>query len=529
LERSRLEAFVRLGQGAGEQASLALRCERMQATREANGALRARWDGVVADLLGAVTARVPSLEATRMGGALALSARDLKLVVPGAGTLVAADHFEARVANDEARVVVKPPTIAGNPPTPAGAMEATFDLGWADGFKPRGDLFLRTIPATALAPLLRRAGISVAAGTANFELHVRPAAGPEAGVAGSFAGAVSGLDVHHPRLDRVPWRDVSLSLEGTGAYSPRDRRLELKEGAITALGLSAALAGWLTLNPAFAGELRVSPPPKTAKACAEAFATWPAPLRTRLAGLIVSGRLGVTGRLRFDERNWDDLGLSLNLAPLCQVVAEPNAITDLRQGRTPRVAEMVQIKDLPAHVVGAFLTAEDGGFRRHDGFDIEMIRRALAHDMAMGTLSKGASTLSQQVAKNLFLGPERTIARKLAELVLTWRLEEAVGKDRILELYLNIVELGPNLRGLGAAATRYFGKPASALSPLEAAHLASLLPNPLGFARRFREGRIDDGWLHKLYDLLGRMQRSGYLSTAALQAARAETLALRRQ
>jgi membrane peptidoglycan carboxypeptidase len=244
---------------------------------------------------------------------------------------------------------------------------------------------------------------------------------------------------------------------------------------------------------------------------------------------VVSGRLGASGRLRFDAHNWDSLELALAFSPLCKVVAEPTAIAQLNQGTLPlALPQFVKLKGLPAHVVGAFLTAEDGGFRRHQGFDVEMIRRALAHDLAMGSLSKGASTLSQQVAKNLFLTPERTIARKLAELVLTWRLEEVLGKDRILELYLNIVELGPNLRGIGAAASRYFGKPAEALTPLEAAHLASLLPNPVGFARRFREGRVDDGWLHKLYDLLGRMQRSGLLSSEALQRSRNEALDLRK-
>jgi hypothetical protein len=534
--RSRFEGFLRFDEGRagseGRGESLAIRSDRMEATRQPDGTVEGHADGVVADLLGAITARVQRLEASRRGTDLRLSAGQLAVVVPGAGDLLAAETFALTADRGHVRVMVKagkPADGGGSETRPAaGTLDGTMDVAWAQGLVPRGDLVMRTVPMTALAPLLRKAGISVAAGLASLEVHVRPPASGEPGsVAATVAAHVTGLDVHHPRLDRVPWTDLDVALEASGTFQPRNRRVEVNDGAVTALGLSAGVSGWLSAGPALAGELRISPPPKTAQACAEAFAKWPAPLRTRLSGMIVSGRLGATGRLRFDRRNWDDLELSLGFAPVCQVVAEPTAIANLREGKTPPTTpETVQLAALPRHVVGAFLTAEDGGFRRHAGFDLEMIR--LAHDLAMGTLSKGASTLSQQVAKNLFLGPERTIARKLAELVLTWRLETVVGKDRILELYLNVVELGPNLRGLGAASLRYFGKSARDLSPLEAAHLASLLPNPVGFARRFREGRIDDGWLHKLYDLLGRMQRSGYLSAAEVRAARAQTLALRK-
>ena len=93
---------------------------------------------------------------------------------------------------------------------------------------------------------------------------------------------------------------------------------------------------------------------------------------------------------------------------------------------------------------------------------------------------------------------------------------------------MNIIELGPGIRGVKRAAQVYFGKPVSDLSALEAAHLAALTPNPVGYARRFREGRVDEGWLLKLYDLLGMMKRSGRLTEAELAAARNEHLTLNR-
>ena len=184
---------------------------------------------------------------------------------------------------------------------------------------------------------------------------------------------------------------------------------------------------------------------------------------------------------------------------------------------------------MPRHLTAAFVTAEDGRFFQHRGFDLEMIRRALAHDLEIGTLAKGASTITQQLAKNLFLGPERTLARKLAELVLGWRLrrddEEGASSSSSTSTSSSSVpaSAGSSGRPRSTSASRV-----AKLTPLESAHLAALTPNPLGYARRFREGRVDDGWLHRLYDLLGMMKRSGRLSAAELNSARQSRLTLRR-
>jgi membrane peptidoglycan carboxypeptidase len=146
----------------------------------------------------------------------------------------------------------------------------------------------------------------------------------------------------------------------------------------------------------------------------------------------------------------------------------------------------------------------------------------------MQAFAKGGSTITQQLAKNLFLAQSRTLARKLEETVLAWRLDRTLEKKRILELYLNVIELGPNIKGVKQAARAYFGKELGELRPLESAHLAAVTPNPHGYARRFRDGLVDDGWLQRLYDLLGMMNRSGRLSRSELSAARSGTLTLRK-
>jgi monofunctional biosynthetic peptidoglycan transglycosylase len=157
-----------------------------------------------------------------------------------------------------------------------------------------------------------------------------------------------------------------------------------------------------------------------------------------------------------------------------------------------------------------------------------MIRHALVQDLETRTFGRGASTITQQLAKNLFLSPHRTLARKLEETVLAWRLHNLLGKDRVLELYLNVIDLGPGIRGVRQAARVYFGKELRHLLPIESAYLAALAPNPHVLARRFRDGHVDDGWLQRLHDLLAMMRRSGRLTAEELAASHGTKPALRK-
>lgn len=127
------------------------------------------------------------------------------------------------------------------------------------------------------------------------------------------------------------------------------------------------------------------------------------------------------------------------------------------------------------------MIAEDDKFYRHEGFDFEAIQQAVEKDLKAGKFKVGGSTISQQLAKNLFLSPSKNPVRKLKEAILTWRLERTLPKKRIMELYLNVVEWGEGIFGIETAARIYYGKSASALGPEEAARLAAVLPNPRKF------------------------------------------------
>lgn len=124
------------------------------------------------------------------------------------------------------------------------------------------------------------------------------------------------------------------------------------------------------------------------------------------------------------------------------------------------------------------VVAEDARFRSHGGVDWEAMRRAAQRDYEKGKLKIGGSTITQQLAKNLYLSGDRTPWRKLREFAIAFRLERLLGKRRILELYLNVIEFGRRTYGAEAAAWRYFGKPARDLDRHEAALLAAVIPSP---------------------------------------------------
>src|SRR5258707_13866252 len=132
----------------------------------------------------------------------------------------------------------------------------------------------------------------------------------------------------------------------------------------------------------------------------------------------------------------------------------------------------VRLADLPAYVPQAVIAIEDRRFYWHLGFDPVGLIRALFTDLRSGAVVEGGSTITQQLAKNLFLTPDRTFERKVQEVILAAGLEIRLTKDEILELYLNRVYLGAGAYGIDAAAHRYFGKPASDLTLTEAATIA---------------------------------------------------------
>jgi hypothetical protein len=272
----------------------------------------------------------------------------------------------------------------------------------------------------------------------------------------------------------------------------------------------------------------------------------PRALRGATAGLTVDG--DASARLELAVNGSAEPGDAVRLATAvdvrgCRVAAEAPAGDPARLATErdhvypdgthatvgPGREGWVRLADLPGHVGGAFVAAEDARFWEHRGFDPEQIARSLEVDLRERRLARGGSTISQQLVKNVFLGPERTFARKLEEAILTWRVEATTAKRTILEQYLNLIELGPGVFGIEAAARHWFAKPASRLTTREAAFLAALTPEPRSMSARIAAaGGLDRRSRERLEVVLRAMRRAGVIDEDRHDHARAADLDFRR-
>jgi monofunctional glycosyltransferase len=174
-----------------------------------------------------------------------------------------------------------------------------------------------------------------------------------------------------------------------------------------------------------------------------------------------------------------------DVRPLRAANPQTTAFIELRardaraRGETPRRAQKwVTYRNISTELKRAVLVAEDSAFWQHEGVDIEQLQESIGIDWARGRLLRGGSTITQQLAKNLYLSPSKNPIRKLRELIIARRLEAELPKARIFELYLNVIEWGDGVYGAEAAARTYFHTSASALGPAEAALLAGAIINP---------------------------------------------------
>lgn len=187
--------------------------------------------------------------------------------------------------------------------------------------------------------------------------------------------------------------------------------------------------------------------------------------------------------------------------------------------RGPRYGERITLDQLPEYVPQAFLAAEDRRFYHHGALDLQGIGRAAWTNWRAGRIVQGGSTITQQIAKGLFLTPDQTAKRKLQEAVMARRLYSMLSRDEILELYLNRIFFGANTYGIDGASRAYFGKPASQMTIAEAALLASLpkAPSRLALTRNMA------GALERQRLILANMRREKWITEAQYQAALADT------
>ncbi|MCD4774487.1 MAG: transglycosylase domain-containing protein [Candidatus Aegiribacteria sp.] len=189
--------------------------------------------------------------------------------------------------------------------------------------------------------------------------------------------------------------------------------------------------------------------------------------------------------------------------------------------------EFVLFDSLHPSFEGLLRCAEDATFRSHSGFCLYHIRNSIRANMKSGKFTRGGSTITMQLARNLFLGREKTFARKMQEVFLTWRLEVYLSKNRMIEIYANIVELGPDVFGFQEAARYYFSRDFRELSTRQVAYLVSILPGPSLYYRYFRNNSVPLCWENYLDRLINISENRGWIDPDSATRALADSIMFR--
>lgn len=218
-----------------------------------------------------------------------------------------------------------------------------------------------------------------------------------------------------------------------------------------------------------------------------------------ILGLIIAAVLAYQGYVALKLWWWEDHNPASTafMDARLAIMREKNPAAKLQQ-------QWVPYEKISHHLKRAILVAEDDRFADHEGFDWEGIQKAMDKNQKKGKVVAGGSTISQQLAKNLFLSGERSMLRKSEEALITLMMERMLNKQRILEIYLNVIEWGDGVFGVEAAARHYFDISAAQLSGEQAAKLAAMVPRP-----RFYDRNRNAPWLlKKTQIILGRMPRA---------------------
>jgi hypothetical protein len=382
-------------------------------------------------------------------------------------------------------------------------------------------------------------------GTARFHVRVEP---PEGGTDATVLEVSGNVTVEHFGLQHAAL--AREALDGLTATVSGRATLDLERRRVSSPGVSAELNGLrfflsgsaerdqhhtavdaVLRVPVFDCDLprRVLPP----------AAVGP------LAGFLFSGTLAGDAHVAVDTRQLSNTVLDVNVQDGCQVsqssvevglrrlgnpfiqrVQEPNNV--VRTFLTgPGSPAWTPFEAISPFVVGAVIQREDGGFYRHHGFSPDEVRGALIRNVNAGRFAFGASTITMQLVKNVFLAREKTLVRKLQEVALTWWLERSLDKRSILELYLNVVEFGPGIYGIGPAARFFFGHEPGDLTVLQGIYLATLLPAPIPRYSMFERGAVGAGTLQQLRHTARSMALNHHITAEDAAAAEHEGIAFR--
>jgi hypothetical protein len=361
----------------------------------------------------------------------------------------------------------------------------------------------------------------------------------------TFDGEVTfrSLSLKQPKIAPETLRGIDFTLSARGVLDDAGK-LRIDDAQLDMGALHVKTHGVVEeTKDHFAVSLAVDVAPA---ACQALLDSAPQGLLPLVRATRMGGTFGATVNLAFDTRTIDKLLLEYEVDDQCRMLEVPSELSrDRFSGaftyRTYRpdgtIGEMTtgpgtdswtNLEDISPFMIAAVLTTEDGAFYRHKGFNHYAIRSSVQANLKARRFVRGASTITMQLAKNLFLARDKALSRKIEEVILTDYLEQIFRKEEMMELYLNIIEFGPDVYGITQAADYYFGRRPEELNLAESFFLASVLPSPLRYGKMKDKGEVPESWMRHLKALMEIAAKNGKITHVELEEGLRETIVFHR-
>ena len=377
---------------------------------------------------------------------------------------------------------------------------------------------------------------------ARLEAELKLVLSPNGDLEVSSRGRLEQVRLRRAALSSSEIGGIDLAWRGAGSGRLDGSKVLVRDAELTVGEVRAQLSGEIERD---AERLVVRGQGSLpAVACSSLRAALPEGLAPLLAGVKLDGTFALSAAVDYDSKKPTATKTKLELSNRCRVSEVPPAISPKRfrnawlrevkgaDGQPmavesgPGSPDWTAYEEISPHLETAVIVSEDGGFFRHRGFDARAMESALRDNLIARRYMRGASTISMQLAKNLYLGSEKTIGRKIQEAVLVVLLEQELSKHELMELYLNVIEFGPGIYGVRQAARHYFDEEPGDLSLAQALYLSSILPNP--DASHFRpDGSLSERWTAYLRKLMQIAHRIGRITQEELEAGLIEEIRFR--
>jgi hypothetical protein len=352
------------------------------------------------------------------------------------------------------------------------------------------------------------------------------------------SGRIDNARLYRPAISSSEITGIELGWRAAGSGKLDGSKLVVRDAEVSTGDVRATLSGELERGEHTRFRLEAALPAVACSSLREAIPEGFAPL---LAGVKLDGTFAMNLAVEFDGAKPSRTRTKLDLNNRCRVSAYSPAVSPRRfrgvwmrevkgEGGQPMAlesgpgsADWTPYEEISRHLETAVTVSEDGGFFRHRGFDARALESAIRDNLIAGRYLRGASTISMQLAKNLYLASEKTLSRKVQEAVFVMLLEQEFSKHELIELYLNVIEFGPGIYGVKRAARHYFDEEPSELSLAQAMYLSSILPNP-DSSKFMPDGTLSPRWAAYLRKLITIAHDRGKISDEERDAGLAEEL-----